>query len=84
MLLNRFFKKKTVYEDPDEVKFDKMMELIKDLDRKAYNKLKKAMDLGYDAYQIVRDVKTLEEEAIEKQIKENADIDIAEKILEEK
>ena len=43
-------------EDPVEVRFDAMMNLVRDLTRKDYNKLKKAMDSGYEAYQIVRGI----------------------------
>ena len=41
-------------EEPAEVRFDAMMDLVKDLSRKDYNRLKKAMDSGYEAYQTVR------------------------------
>lgn len=81
--MKNFFKKHhTVYEDPVETKFDMMMKLIKDLPKKDYERLKKAMDLGYDAYQNVRNVKTEEEKAIEKIMKENSDIDLLEKSME--
>ncbi|MBR0431224.1 hypothetical protein IJJ05_02970 [Candidatus Saccharibacteria bacterium] len=43
-------------EDPVEERFDAMMNLVRDLTRKDYNKLKKAMDSGYEAYQIVRGI----------------------------
>ena len=69
------FKKKTKAIDPAEERFDKMMELIKDLPRADYNKLKAAMDLGYDAYQKVKNVKTEDE-------KELADIVKAEVLLD--
>lgn len=68
------FKKKKAVEDPVEMRFDAMMELIKDLPRADYNRLKDAMDLGYNAYQKVRNVKTADE-------KEVQDILNAEKIL---
>lgn len=51
-----------------------MMKLIKDLPRADYNRLKDAMDLGYNAYQKVRNVKTADEKEIE-------DITNAERIL---
>lgn len=63
----RFFKKRrraSVVED----KFNTMMGLIKDLPKADYKRLKDAMDLGYDAYQKVRNVKTTDE-------KEVADVD---------
>ncbi len=75
-------RKKVVYEDPIEIRFDAMMSLIKDLPKQDYTRLKEAMDLGYDSYQKVRNVKTDEEKAIDKALKENADIDIIEKTLE--
>ena len=43
-------------EDPAEERFDAMMDLVKDLSRKDYNRLKEAMDLGYNAYQKVRNM----------------------------
>ena len=68
------FRRKRAYEDPSETRFDAMMDLIKDLPRSDYNRLKDAMDLGYNAYQKVRNVKTADE-------KEVSDIDEAEKQL---
>lgn len=70
----RLFKRKNKVVDPTEEKFDAMMSLIKDLPRADYNKLKDAMDMGYNAYQKVRNVKTTDE-------KENEDITNAELIL---
>ena len=70
------FKRKTrLTVDPSEERFDSMMELIKDLPRPDYNRLKDAMDLGYNAYQKVKNVKTNDE-------KELADIVSAEVALE--
>ena len=43
-------------EDPAEERFDAMMDLVKDLSRKDYNRLKDAMDLGYNAYQKVKNI----------------------------
>ena len=68
------FRKRKKYIDPVEQRFDSMMELIKDLPRGDYNRLKDAMDLGYNAYQKVKNVKTADE-------KEIADILSAEKVL---
>lgn len=39
-----FRKKKHIVEDPVEQRFDSMMELIKDLPRTDYNRLKDAME----------------------------------------
>lgn len=58
------FKNKAPTIDPAEERFDKMMELIKDLPRADYNRLKSAMDLGYDAYQKVRNVRTVDEKEV--------------------
>lgn len=69
-----FRKRKITIQDPSEQRFDAMMELIKDLPKSDYNRLKDAMDLGWNAYQKVRNVKTADE-------KENEDILSAEKIL---
>lgn len=66
--------KQHIIEDPVEQRFDAMMELIKDLPKADYNRLKKAMDLGWQSYQTVRNVKTDDE-------KENEDILNAEKAL---
>jgi hypothetical protein len=71
----KILKKKHIIKDPVEQRFDAMMELIKDLPKADYNRLKDAMDLGYNAYQKVRNVKTADE-------KELADIVNAEVILE--
>lgn len=70
-----FKKRKHIVEDPSEQRFDAMMELIKDLPKADYNRLKKAMDLGWQSYQTVRNVKTDDE-------KESEDIGKAERILE--
>lgn len=70
-----FRKKKTNYVDSVEQKFSSMMKLVKDLSKTDYERLKKAMDLGWQSYQTIRNVKTNEE-------KENADIYDAERILE--
>ena len=70
----KIFRRNRVYEDPAELRFDAMMELIKDLPKADYNRLKKAMDLGWQSYQTVRNVKTDDE-------KENSEILEAEKIL---
>ena len=57
----KLFKKKAKIptffeEDPAEERFDVMMDLVKDLSRKDYNRLKDAMDLGYNAYQKVKNI----------------------------
>ena len=70
----KIFRLRKQFVDPVEQRFDSMMELIKDLPRADYNRLKDAMDLGYSAYQKVKNVKTVDE-------KEVADILSAEKVL---
>ena len=69
-----FKRRRTEYEDPAELRFDAMMDLVKDLSRSDYNRLKKAMDLGWQSYQTVRNVKTDDE-------KEFSEINEAERIL---
>lgn len=68
-------RKKNQREDPIELKFNSMMELIKNLSKTDYNRLKKAMDLGWQSYQTVRNVRTDDEKEVE-------DIEKAEKLLE--
>jgi hypothetical protein len=68
------FRKKHQYVDPVEQTFNIMIKLIKDLPRADYNRLKKAMDLGWQSYQTVRNVKTDDE-------RENSDIDDSDRIL---
>ena len=71
----RFFMRKKLEIDVEEYRFDSMMSLIKDLPRADYNRLKAAMDLGYEAYQKVKNVKTVDE-------REMDDIEKVEKSLE--
>ena len=59
------FRKKLPEIEVEEYRFDSMMSLIKDLPRADYNRLKKAMDLGYEAYQTVKNVKTVDEREVE-------------------
>lgn len=64
--MTRFFRRPRAdffAEEPAEERFDAMMNLVKDLSRKDYNKLKKAMDSGYNAYQIVRGLEALDEDS---------------------
>lgn len=75
------FKKKKI-EDSVEERFNTVVELIKDLPRPEYRRLKEAMDLAYDSYQKIRNVKTEEEKAIEKEAKQGADIEVIEKVME--
>ena len=75
------FKKKEVADSVEE-RFNTVVELIKDLPRPEYRSLKEAMDLAYDSYQKIRNVKTEEEKAIEKEAKQGADIEVIEKVIE--
>lgn len=61
----KWFKKKTSVSDPVEDKFVIMMDLIKNLSKADYNRLKKAMDLGWQSYQTIRNVKTEDEKEVE-------------------
>lgn len=71
-----FKKRQQILESVAEQRFDDMMKLIKDLPRADYTRLKDAMDLGYNAYQKVKNVKTIDE-------KELDDIDEIEKSMKE-
>lgn len=73
-LFKSFKKRKHIYIDPVEQTFNIMIKLIKDLPKADYNRLKKAMDAGYQSYQIVRNVKTDDE-------RDNADIEESDRIL---
>lgn len=58
------FKRKIKTSDPVEERFDNMMRLVKDLPRADYNRLKKAMELGYESYQTIKNVKTADEKEV--------------------
>lgn len=53
-----FRRKNDIIKDPSEARFEAMMNLVKDLDKSDYRRLKKAMDSGYEAYNIVRNIET--------------------------
>lgn len=61
----KWFRKKSKISDPVEGKFVIMMDLIKNLSKADYNRLKKAMDLGWQSYQTIRNVKTEDEKEVE-------------------
>ena len=73
-LKNLFKKQRPSYQDPVEQTFSIMIKLVKDLPKADYNRLKKAMDLGWQSYQTVRNVKTEDE-------RDTADIDESDRIL---
>ena len=50
-------------EDSLDAQFDKIMSWAKDLSRKDFNKLKKAMDKDYDAYQILHGIEPIDDVA---------------------
>ena len=77
-----FKKKSSKIEDTVEEHFNTVVELIKDLPRQDYKRLKEAMDLAYESYSKIRNVKTDEEKAIEKEAKQGSDIEIIEKVIE--
>lgn len=60
-----FKRKKRILESVAEQRFDSMMQLIKDLPRADYNRLLDAMNLGYNAYQKVKNVRTIDEKEME-------------------
>ena len=76
--MSKFFRKKAVATQRDkvEVRFQAVVDLIRDLDKKEFNRLKEGMDLAWQAYQKVGQAQTNAE-------KEIADIDGVEKVLEE-
>lgn len=69
------FKKKRQPEDRVEARFQTIVALVRDLDKKEFNRLKKGMDLAWQGYQEVRQAKTNAEKEIE-------DIEDAEKVLD--
>ena len=73
---NLFSKKPKHPIDRVEAKFQAVVDLIRDLDKKEFNRLKEGMDLVWQGYQKVGQAKTTIE-------KEMEDIELPEKILEE-
>lgn len=71
----KLFKKHKPTLTSSETKLNTIIDLIKDLPRADYNRLKKGMDLIYEGYQQIRNAKTPEE-------KEISDIEESEAILE--
>lgn len=57
MIFRREKKVESFFQDEQlDKQFDAMMNWVKGLGRRDYNKLKKAMDLDYDAYQILHGI----------------------------
>ena len=71
----RIFKKKIVNIPSSEAKLNTIIELVKDLPRADYNRLREGMELIYNGYQKIKNAKTTDE-------KEVSDIDSMEQILE--
>lgn len=71
-----FSRKNNQVEDRVEARFQTVVSLVKDLDKKEFNRLKKGMELAWQGYQEVRQAKTMDE-------KEYSDIEEAEKFLKE-
>ena len=56
----------TFFEDESlDAQFDRMMEWMKHLSRKDFNKVKKAIDKGYDAYQILHGIEPDDDTPVE-------------------
>lgn len=65
-LFNKLKEGRDYYEEVAlDTKFDEMMAWIKNLSRKDYNRLKKAMDLDYSAYQTLHGIEPDEDTSIE-------------------
>ena len=71
-----FSKKTNKSVDRVEAKFQAVVDLIRDLDRKEFNRLKEGMELVWQGYNKVGQAKTTIE-------KEMEDIELPERILEE-
>ena len=71
-----FKKTKTQSITSSEAKLNTIIDLIKDLPRPDYNRLREGMELIYNGYQKIKNAKTSDE-------KELGDIDSMERILEE-
>lgn len=67
MSLFRKIKESTNYFEQEtlDYKFDEMMAWIKELSRKDYNRLKKAMDLDYNAYQTLHGIEPDDDTSVE-------------------
>lgn len=58
------FKKKTVVTPSSEVKLNTIIELVKDLPRADYNRLREGMELIYNGYQKIKNAKTTDEKEL--------------------
>lgn len=75
-MANWFSRKNNQVEDRVEARFQTVVSLVKDLDKKEFNRLKKGMELAWQGYNEVSQAKTKDE-------KEYGDIEKAERALEE-
>lgn len=75
-MANWFSRKNSQVEDRVEARFQTVVSLVKDLDKKEFNRLKKGMELAWQGYNEVSQAKTKDE-------KEYGDIEKAERALEE-
>ena len=73
--MNWFSRKKKQSTDRVEARFQTVVDLIRDLDKKELNRLIEGVQLVWQGYNKVGQAKSAEE-------KENSDIDEAEKVLE--
>lgn len=74
--MKRWFSKKKKDEDKVEARFQTVVDLVRDLDKRELNRLIEGVQLVWQGYNKVEQAKTAEE-------KEFGDIDSAERILEE-
>lgn len=74
-IFRRKNKAKKQAQESSEAKLNAIIDLIKNLERSDYNRLRDGMDLIYNGYQKIRNAKTTDE-------KEFTEIDKAEKYLE--
>lgn len=72
----KLFKKKVVNTPSSEVKLNTIIELVKDLPRADYNRLREGMELIYNGYQKIKNAKTTDEK--EFGIIDNCDIALEE------
>lgn len=73
--MNLFKSKRKRNADKVEANFQQGLNLVKDLDRKEFNRFIDGLTLAWQGYDRIRRVQTIDE-------KENSDIDEAEKYLE--
>ena len=71
-----FNKRSNKFVSASESKLNTIIDLVKDLPRPDYNRLREGMELIYNGYQKIKNAKTNDE-------KELGDIDTMERILEE-